>query len=453
MVRPVRVYLDQKDYGRIADAVCRGNLNSPDYLAYEKLLELVSENKVRVYFSYVHVVEALRFGNVRSPLVAAYCDAIDDLTGGHCIRFLSHLQRAELALALSREFGVESEYSSESYPYGMFADSVTTEGLELDLDAASISSDGILSEIEKCREEFLSALPGGCAPRDLISHANPSALAEVDAWLPAGMGARKCLEILLVGSTCDRAELASVLARDRNFLGRMLTHLSDEALNDLNEKFPASDFQWTRDLCTTALVGTLEEKSKVWDHFFRGAMTFKQLVRHYSLTQPIVSGLGRVLDGWTSNLVQQLRAVQEFEPVRRAFAGTEASWDHEIANSIADKFTESKREDVVSFALRYGFPAQEAERKVRANVLRTLPYAKAVTIWVQSYLARHKGTKYARKPEENDFRDLLHCVNAAYVDFLVTDRFSAEIARPIGEEFQTRIVRSLAELTGEIDKL
>src|ERR1700675_3213258 len=124
MKRPLRVYLDQKDFGRIADALCRGDDLCPDVVAYERLRHLVSAGRARVYFSFVHVVEALRFGDVRSPVASTYCDVVDTLTEGHCIRFVSHLPRAELALALGELFGFQPEYRRDSYAYGRYAEGV-----------------------------------------------------------------------------------------------------------------------------------------------------------------------------------------------------------------------------------------------------------------------------------------------------------------------------------------
>src|SRR5262245_39990720 len=103
--RPLRLYLDQKDFGRMAKALLDGDEASPDYVAYRRLTALVSRGAVRVYFSHVHVVEALRFPDGRSPIAVRYCAVLDTLTQGHCIRHPGYLQRSELELALAEIFG------------------------------------------------------------------------------------------------------------------------------------------------------------------------------------------------------------------------------------------------------------------------------------------------------------------------------------------------------------
>lgn len=127
--RPLRVYMDQSAFGVIADALRRQHYDSPHVGAYEHLRSLVSTGRVRIYFSVIHVIEGLRFRDVASPLAAAYCEAVDALTLGHCVRDVGYLHRAELELALADLFGFPTEHDRERYPYGRYLDALDSGGI------------------------------------------------------------------------------------------------------------------------------------------------------------------------------------------------------------------------------------------------------------------------------------------------------------------------------------
>jgi len=444
--RPVRVYLDQKDFGRIANALLRGDQSSPDIIAYNQLKRCVDTDEVRVYFSFVHVVEALRFGNPRSEVAAAYCEIIDALTKGHCIRFPPHLQRAELNLALAELTGFPSNYVRDSYAYGMYGQAVTPDGLQLDPASIGLSADSAFEPLEQVRGQLKAALPNRHAIRAFLSAPPPDMSAAVESRF--GMKAVRIFAILLKGSDAERRSCAESLITNEHFLRQTIGEMSEETLDEFRAKFPATGFAWTRELISTALTGSTGQKAEVWNRFLDGIMSFAHLVSHYSLTVPELVRMGTTFDD--PNLVNMLRLMQQLEPLRAKVLGTPARWDREIAKGIGSRYLQGAREDVRACATQHGLSAESLERRLQAEEFKKLPYVAAMTLWMRSYLARHKGTTHARKPELNDFRDLLHCVNAPYVDILVADRFAAEVARPLAEAFGTRIARSLQEVMSEL---
>jgi hypothetical protein len=443
--RPSRLYLDQKDFGRIADALVRQDYSSPDFTAYDQLKRLVTTGDVRIYFSFVHIVEAFRFGDPRSEVALAYCEAVDSLTEGHCIRYPPHLERAELELALAELTGATSTSDKASYPYGQYGQAVTTDGLQLDPTSIGISPDSTVQNIEEMAEQLRSGLPNRRAVRAFLA-APPSAMsAEVESRF--GIKAKKILSILVKGSPAERRSFAESLVGNEHFLKRAIAEMSEEAVNEFRQKFSATGFSWTRELLATALAGPTAEKAEVWKRFLDGVMTFTQLVSRYRLTMPELSGVGTTFD--STALISQLRLLQQFEPIRAKALGTPARWDIDIARDMGLRFIQNARDDIRTYAEERGVSAEVLERQLRSDDFKRLPYIQAAILWMRSYLSRHKGTAHARNPDENDFRDLLHCVNAPYVDILATDRFSAEVSRPLEREFGTRIVRSLQEVISE----
>jgi hypothetical protein len=376
---PLKIYLDQKDFGRIADALRRQDQNSPDLLAYNRLKTCIAADKVRVYFSFVHIIEALRFGDVQSPTAVAYCQVVDTLTQGHCIRAVPYLHRTELELALSEVFKFASVYSLDGYPYGRHADAFV-------VDAEALFAD------------LLRAVP-------------------------------------------------RALLNNRDIVQQFARSLPDTYLDELNRTFPAAGIRWSREHVATALAGSPEERERLIRQFFAGVMSFSTLIGYYGRTHPDISSIGRTFDADEVNLIGQLRNMQRFEPLRAAILGTPATWDRDISRDFGTRYLERCRDEIRPYAAAHGFALEVAERKLGADGFKRLPHTRAVMLWLKSYLSRHQGTKHARIPEGNDLRDLLHCVNAPYVNILVTERFSADVSRPLASAFGTRVLRSLAELT------
>jgi hypothetical protein len=445
---PLRLYLDQKDFGRIADALVRKDESSADLRAYNRLKACVATGRVRVYFSFVHVIETLRFGDVRSPIAMSHCEVVDTLTEGRCIRCVGHLLQAELDLALSDIFAYKATHYRDDYAYGRHADALTTDGLVPNVDFVNEMVDSTQEKLKRLSERVRTniGLPSRQTLRAFLRKLPPQALQQMEGMLPTGMNARELLTVILKGSDEDMRTVARALCSSAEFIGRALTAMPDAELANFNQSMPAGDFSWTRDQFMTALFGTPTAREMVWSQFFAGVMSFSQLITYYSRVRPELAPMGHLLDENEGNLVHQLRRMQQFEPWRAAILGTPATWDRDIARGFGPRYLESVRPRIEALAVQYGFPADRAERELSAGGFRRLPYIRATTVWMQSYLARHRGTQHTRTPEPNDFRDLYHCVNAPYVDILVTERFAADVSKPLTGAFGTRVLRSLADL-------
>ena len=98
-------------------------------------MNLVNSDKIRIYFSWCHYIEALRYDEQKIDLLIPYCQVIDSLTKGYCIKWVDELEKSELELFLSRQFGFIPSITND-YPYGKF------------IDAFSLAND-IVSDFQK----------------------------------------------------------------------------------------------------------------------------------------------------------------------------------------------------------------------------------------------------------------------------------------------------------------
>ncbi len=117
----VRVYLDQKDFSRIGKGLAGNPLCREDVEVFRWLLDFVRAGRVRVYFSWCHAVETLRYDEDKIDVLEPYCEAIDSLTQGHCICWPVTILQLETTLWLAREFDVTHSVPAD-YPYGKTVD-------------------------------------------------------------------------------------------------------------------------------------------------------------------------------------------------------------------------------------------------------------------------------------------------------------------------------------------
>ncbi len=76
---PIKIYLDQKDYSRIAKGLAGNHKYTLDLSVYHFLIDLVNSGKIRIYFSWCHFIEALKYEQ-EIDMLKPYCRVIDTLT-------------------------------------------------------------------------------------------------------------------------------------------------------------------------------------------------------------------------------------------------------------------------------------------------------------------------------------------------------------------------------------
>jgi hypothetical protein len=442
----LRIYLDQKDFSQLARGSSLGN--SADMAAVDYLARLVATGHIRIYFSWVHLVETLRFRGDRLDAVDAYCRIVERLTGGHCLRFPPRIMDAELERALGLQFGFTPEHD-DAYAYGEYADALGLDPEVPIVDLAELVSDddlermtdpGTLLGVPIDRTQFalmLDQLPDAALAR--FAH---------QASLDSPATARRLMKSLVAGSLEERRlELRGLL---NSALSRQLVERIPEAtLLEFGEKFPAGGFAWTRDRVQRVMSGAPDERREVWADFLRGVCHMKELVTYYSLSHPDLRSVGTAFDDSGNSLVEQIQRIQLFEPLRAAILESAPSWDRDIASSVGVRLVENFTDRITQLADDHGFPTDAAVAALKSDGFRAMPMIAGITTTLRSYLAHHKG-RPPRMPLESDLRDLLHGMYAPYVDRYLTDKFSAEVSRVLSRSFQVRVLRSVAELVNEL---
>jgi hypothetical protein len=121
------VYLDQKDFSRMAQGASGAPAYANDREAHTVLTGLVEKGAVTIYFSSSHIVEALRYKGDRADRLNAYCEVVDTLTRGHCLVIANELRRRELEIHLAREFSFHTALDAESFAFGKHADALSAD--------------------------------------------------------------------------------------------------------------------------------------------------------------------------------------------------------------------------------------------------------------------------------------------------------------------------------------
>lgn len=393
-----RVYLDQKDFSRIAQGLSGKPDCLPDARVYEFLHKLVEEGLIRVYFSWAHVVEALRYHKDQVELLKPYCDVIDKLTDGHCIIFPTKLEERELELALADTFGFSSELDKSEYAYGRYAEAV---GIQFDdLDPKEVLRDVL--------HECLDELP------------------------------------------LSREEKESVLDKIKNERNMELPvqFLPETTLREMAVRFPSAPGFFTGENVVKMLLGTPDDQGKKLWEFIQGAFTFKNLVTIYSKQNPELRKVGSFFDQDSMHLGSLIRILQSAQ----GLLGRNFIREKEIEENLAQRFVDHLEPEITEYAEKHGFSVQEAKTTLLDSKLEPMPSIHVLISAVREYVRRHKGVPgRARDPLSSDLMDLQHLRNLPYVDLFVTDRFAADVARDAARTMGTKVLRSLNELRQELN--
>jgi hypothetical protein len=164
-MQPIRVYLDHKDYIRITGGL-RGSIDCRvDAEIYTLLRQLVEEEKITIYFSWVHICEALKYEGKDLEILEQYCEVIETLTRGNCLLSPLDLRKRELELFLSGEFNFATLLNRENLAYGKYSDALFVEPFNVEEDPVEMLNESILKHAinrhERKSRRFLQILLNG----------------------------------------------------------------------------------------------------------------------------------------------------------------------------------------------------------------------------------------------------------------------------------------------------
>lgn len=154
-MQPLKVYLDHKDYVNITRGLLGDKERRDDVETFELLHSFVEQGKATVYFSWVHIFEALKYDGTDSDILGQYCEAIEALTRGNCLLGLLDLRKREIEVFLSEEFGTPTKFNREKLAYGKYSEALFLESFDLDEDPIEMFKKGILGQARNRKERKL----------------------------------------------------------------------------------------------------------------------------------------------------------------------------------------------------------------------------------------------------------------------------------------------------------
>lgn len=122
----IKIYLDQKDYINISKAKLFSDDSKGYIRIYNKLMQLLDENKIVIYFSAVHVYESLKYEGDNPDKIVHFCDVIESMTRGNCIIRYDEIELIEINNYLSARYEKFKRSFIDQYPYGKSKDSISS---------------------------------------------------------------------------------------------------------------------------------------------------------------------------------------------------------------------------------------------------------------------------------------------------------------------------------------
>lgn len=404
-MKSIKIYLDQKDFSSIA----RGLFGENGFESYSRIFDLlkglVESEEITIFFSWSHIIESLRYYDLTSQFWDIHCEVIDILTKGNCIIFPIDIEKRELELFLSNNFGFHSRFSKTNYPFGKFKDAVSIE-----------NSHNV--PFEKYFEESLKK------------------------------------HIATLGLTRnDRRLLLKKISNKRN-LKEFFKNMSDEEFGNLQKstndsKYPTefivdlSNF-FDRNTFLNFIFGTPLYRSKVLNNFFDHIFHFKKLVNSYSQIFPEL----KLMRNFPQSTYKSLNPLIHSAQLLHDLFSKPIIDPSILSADLTNKFMKSLRPQINSFSKKYKFSRKEAENLLHESRFVPIPIIYSAILFCVEYVKKHIGSiKRGRKPCESDVIDLHNLRNIPYVDVYVTDSFFAELAGKIAKKsFGTKIFKNLFQL-------
>jgi len=361
--RPVRVYLDQKDFSRIGKGLQGSDQCEGDLIAYYAFKDLVKQGKARFYFSIVHFIEALRYDDEKINLLKPYCEAVDTLTKGHCFKWPRTIEQEELDAWLHRQTNNDSAGNS-SCPFGKGLDAFPKDSLRgLDL----------LPKIRANLRDACRKLPPIQGMPLALASQNDELLKRMILQMP-----------------------------DSNY---------DSFIRDSAIKVTS------RRECVEMLFGDPDTRKKILDKTFG---TFSSLIP-FSRDYPAIKKAGLMFDSSAETVGKAITFLRDFSGQERM----DPKKHHDdlvvkIVDSQKKKINEFCGNQKID-----EMPLLEQLTKTALDDLPSL--AMVIEASTEYYRLHRASPEKGRKPKQSDIADIAHARHLPYVDIFCCDGFFANV--------------------------
>lgn len=390
-----KVYLDHKDFKNMA----RGLRGEAQYIGeaknYQILLNHVRTGDLACYFSALHVLEAVRYKGDDPQELESYCTVLESLTQGKSIVWAESLEERELKFFVQNRFRIPLGLSADTYPYG----------------------------------EYLEAFPG--------------TLETCAGWASQfkKMWDQKQREVLRpLGKTRN----------ERRLIQKELPSLAEFTLTpEMMDTIPdALRHIYTPEIMTALIRGMPHSDNNALLSLIRRAMGIRELLAVWKATCPDLEKMGRAFDASGQQLIDMIS-------YNRSAVGVFGSDMHKQA--VKDGLTGVTRMLAKRFARRVHqlFPGQgitkkQLEEALISTGLSAIPSWHVVGTLYYQYTLDSVGSA-KRNILASDIRDIIHMRCLPYVDFIVTDRYFAELTRRVSG-YKTIVFRNVQELVTALDQ-
>lgn len=444
---PIKIYLDQKDYSRIGKGLSGNHECAKDLEVYHFLMNLVNSDKIRIYFSWCHYIEALRYDEQKIDLLIPYCQVIDSLTKGYCIKWVDELEKSELELFLSRQFGFIPSITND-YPYGKFIDAfslandiVSDFQKNFNLDVKMYIKKHLLNFLSESRELF----------KQFDNHEFIKQVTKQKFGNPSGFDfSEEELIILLFGNPKDQEMLIEKLLDKKEFLKELIKQIPNENLQIIGNSFPG--FELSNEELINLLLGDSQTQKDLTRRCLNKSVSFENFVLKYSKLFPQVKKMGDFFKDSSNNINRMIINMQVMYDTYRHLNIN--FMDGNVLNkSLIHKYVEYFSDDLNDICNKHDLNKEVAKASLLKSRLEEIPSINSILTFCVEYYKRHKGKlDISRKPSQSDIMDLHHIRNLPYVDIYSTDRFFGEVAKRKSMEFDTMVVTSLIELKDVLEK-
>lgn len=390
-----RAYLDHKDYKNMAKGLRGESQYRRDAEAYEVLLRHVRAGTLSCYFSALHVLEAVRYKRADPEEIDSYCTVLESLTQGKCIVWTHTLEDRELKYFVQNHFGIPQDLSLDSYPYGGYL-----EAFPDTLESCSGWAKQFKKDWDHKKREVIRPLGKTRIERRMIQKRLPP-LTEFS----------------------------------------VSPDMLDTIPNELRRIF-------TPEVMTALIRGTRHSDSDALLNMMRRAMGVRELLGIWNATCPSLDQMGKVFDESGQQIIEMIRynrsAVTAFGP------------------QLHEQAIESGRKEIIKMLSRHfarkvhqlfpdsGITRRQLEDALSDSDMSALPSWHAAIALYYEYTLDSVGSEN-RKILGSDVRDIIHMRYLPYVDFVVTDRYFAELARRV-KGYRTAILRNVRELVNALEQ-
>lgn len=386
----IRVYLDQKDYINISKGLLGDNNFEKDVECYKFLLPLVKNGRIRIFYSWAHISETLKYADKLTDVLKMRCEVFDNLTNGHCLLQIQNIILAEIKNYLFTEFKSDGSLvvSPDKYPFGTGSDCI-----EFDMDFRALRTKMSPSQIKNIKNRVL-------------------------------LRSKKELSKILPNSdTLSKKDIIKLLTYDEKMIKKYFDNIL--SFKPLFLKYRALAVQ---DLNINKMP--IERSSQFFD-----------IMNDYR---------DRVILGY--DIIEEQDTQSAKQQIKSKLIKKQNELVEQLLQSISDYYKNTISVYISTFLQFHNINQSDALN--RLDDFSHICGVQFYKDLLKEYLNRNGAfSKNPRSLDLNDYFDIEHLRNLPYVDYYVTERYFGDIAEKIAGNYNTIVFKNLHSMHKHLMKI